>query len=77
MPMPKPPCGTDAVAPQVHVPVEGFFRQLMLFDPFQQQIEVVEALSAADDLAVPFRREDVDAERQLRPLRDPASCRTP
>ena len=59
MPMPKPPCGTDAVAAQVEVPLEGLLRQLVLLDALQQQVVVVEALAAADDLAVALGREHV------------------
>ena len=55
MPMPKPPCGTDAVAAQVEVPLEGLLRQVVLLDALQQQVVVAEALAAADDLAVALR----------------------
>jgi hypothetical protein len=37
----------------------------VLLDALQQQVEIGEALAAADDLAVAFRREHVDAEREL------------
>ena len=65
MPMPKPPCGTDAVAAQVEIPLERFLRQVVLLDALQQQVEIGEALAAADDFAVAFRREHVDAQREL------------
>ena len=57
-----------AVAAQVEVPLERLLRQVVLLDPLQQQIVVVEALAAADDLAVAFGREHVDAERDVGPL---------
>ena len=66
-----------AEAAQVEVPLERFVRQLVLLDALQQQVVVVEALAAADDLAVAFGREDVDRERRPRAARDAASCRTP
>jgi hypothetical protein len=65
-----------AVAAQVEVPLEGLLRQLVLLDALEQQVEVVEALAAADDLAVAFRRQHVDAERQFG-RSGSASCRTP
>src|SRR5262245_36858245 len=58
-----------AVAPEIEVPLEGFLRQLVLVDPLQQQLVVVEALAAADDLPVAFGCEHVDAERDLGAIR--------
>ena len=52
-----------AVAAQVEVPLEGVERQVVLFDALLQQVVGVDALRAADDLAVAFGREHVDAER--------------
>src|SRR6185436_6884409 len=57
-----------AVAPQIQVPLERFLRQVVLLDALQQQVEIGEPFAAADDLAVPLRREDVDAEREIGPL---------
>ena len=65
MPMPNPPCGTRAVAAQVEVPLERLLRQLVLLDALQQQVEVVQALAAADDLAVALGRQHVDAQRAI------------
>jgi len=39
MPMPKPECGTLAVAAQVEIPLEGFLGQLVLLNPRVQQLE--------------------------------------
>ena len=50
-----------AVAAQIEIPLERFLRQVVLLDPLQQQIEIGEALAAADDLAVAFGRQHVDA----------------
>ena len=58
-----------AVAAQVEVPLERLLRQLVLLDALQQQVEIVEALAAADDLAVAFGREHVDAQRLVGLLR--------
>ena len=68
MPMPKPEWGTAAVAAQVEVPLVGLARQVVLVEPLLQQRQVVDALAAADDLAVALGREQVDGERHLRPL---------
>ena len=54
-----------AVAAQVEVPLERLLRQLVLLDALQQQVEVVHALAAADDLAVALGRQHVDAQREL------------
>ena len=69
--------GNAAVAAEIEVPLECLLRQIVLLDSLDEQLVVVQALAAADDLAVPFRRQDVDAEGELGPSRDPASCRTP
>ena len=58
-----------AEAAQVEIPLERFLRQVVFLDALQQQIEIVEALAAADDLAVAFRREHVDAQRLVRLVR--------
>ena len=65
MPMPKPPCGTDAEAAQIEIPLERFRRQVVLLDALHQQVVVVEALAAADDLAVALGRQHVDAQRAI------------
>jgi hypothetical protein len=48
---------------KVEIPLERFLRQVVFLDALQQEVEVVEALAAADDLAVAFRRQDIDAQR--------------
>ena len=58
-----------AVFAQIEIPVEGFLRKIVLLDALQQQVEIVNALAAADDLAVAFGRDHVHAEREFRPLR--------
>jgi hypothetical protein len=55
-------------APQIEIPLEGFLRQVVVFDALQQQIVARETLTAADDFADAFGREHVDAQGELRPL---------
>ena len=58
----------DAAEPaQIEVPLERLARELVLLDAAEQQVVVVDALAAADDLAVALGREDVDRERDLGP----------
>src|SRR4051812_14030055 len=52
-----------AVAAKIHEPGEIRFFQLMLGDFDFQDVEVVLALAAADDLAVAFGREQIAAHR--------------
>ena len=66
MPMPKPACGTVPYLRRSMIPVEGFARQIVFFEALQQQIEIVNALAAADDFAVAFGRDHVHAQSQLR-----------
>src|SRR5690606_38074288 len=54
-----------AEATQIEVPLERFAGQVMRLDPRQQQVIVVDALPAPDDLAVPFGCEDVDRQRDV------------
>ena len=49
-----------AESAQVEIPLVGFARQLVLVDAGEQQLVVVDALAAADDLAVSLGRENVD-----------------
>ena len=58
-----------AVAAHVEVPLEGLARQLVLLEALLEQREVVDALRAADDLAVALGGEHVEAEDDLRILR--------
>ena len=58
-----------AVPAEIEVPLERLPRQLVLLDALHQQVVVVEPLAAADDLAVAFRREHVDAQRLVGLLR--------
>src|SRR5262245_31096642 len=51
-----------AVAAHVEIPLEGFHGKLVLPDALQEEIVVVDALAAADDLAVALGGEDVDAQ---------------
>jgi len=46
---------------QIEIPLEGVLREVVLPDALQQQVVLVETLAAADNLAVAFRREHVDA----------------
>ena len=69
MPMPKPACGHRAVPAQVEIPLERLARQLVLLDALHEQVVVGQALAAADDLAVAFRRQHVHAQRLVGLLR--------
>src|ERR1700723_595181 len=51
---------------QIHVPVERFARQVMFFQALQQQVQIVDALAAANDFAVAFGRDEIHAQRQFR-----------
>src|SRR5579859_3740191 len=50
---------------QIQVPVERLFRQVMLLDPPQQEIVVVNSLSPANHLAIAFRCDYVYTEGQF------------
>src|SRR5436305_6649693 len=58
-----------AVLADVEVPLEGFDRQVVLADLFEQEVVVVDALAAADDLTVAFGGNEVEPEDQIRVLR--------
>src|SRR5436305_8046417 len=57
------------VLADVEIPLEGLDRQVVRLNTLQQQIMIVDALAAADDLAVPFGRQQVEAEHHVRVLR--------
>jgi hypothetical protein len=63
--MPKP-AWDAAEAAKIEVPLEGLFGQVVLFNALEQEVVVVDALAAADDFAVAFRGEHVDAEGEFR-----------
>src|SRR5438876_1821902 len=50
------------VAPQVEVPLKGFFRKVVFTEPLDEQLVIVDALAAADDFAVAFGREHVEGQ---------------
>src|SRR5947209_19176484 len=54
---------------QIQIPLESLFRQSVFVDTLAQSFIVAHALRAADDLAVTFGSEDVNAQREFRPLR--------
>jgi len=58
-----------AVAAQIEIPLERFFREVMFVHALHQQVVIVNALTAADDFAVAFGRKHVKSERELGPLR--------
>ncbi len=68
-PMPKPACGTLPNLREIEIPVERFLRQMVFLQALPQQIQIVNALAAADDFAVAFGRENVDAQGDVRPVR--------
>ena len=57
--------GDAAVAAQVDEPAEDLGGQAVGLDGLLEGGEVVLALAAADDLAIAFRRDHVDAQGQL------------
>jgi hypothetical protein len=54
--------GDAAVLAQVEVPLEGGEWEVVVFDALLEEVVAVDALGAADDLAVAFGGENVDAE---------------
>src|ERR1700680_4043811 len=53
---------------QVKVPLEGFFGKAVLVNSLHQQIVRGHTLRSADDLSMSFRRQNVDAQREVWPL---------
>src|SRR5437867_12056128 len=62
-PHPEPRVRHRPVPSDVEVPAERLEGQPVLLDSPEQEIVVVDALAAADDLPVALRRQDVDAQR--------------
>ncbi len=58
-----------AVAAQIEIPLERRQRQAVLFNPLLQQFVRCNALRAADDLSISFRRQHIHAQREFRVLR--------
>src|SRR5271170_3785987 len=54
---------------QIDVPVESLAWKLMFVQALQQQIQVVDALAAADDFAVSLGGDEIDAQGEFRPVR--------
>src|SRR6185437_5101518 len=50
------------VAAQIEIPLESFPGKMVVFDALVEQLEAGDALRPADDFAVAFRSEDIDAE---------------
>src|SRR5687767_11628405 len=50
----EPSVGDAAEAPEVEVPLERLLREIVLLDAFDEQVVIVQAFAAADDLAIPF-----------------------
>ena len=69
MPMPNPACGTVPYLRRSRYQSNASFGSLCSSIRWIEQVVIVDALAAADDLAVAFRREHVHSQRQLRPLR--------
>ena len=55
-----------AVFAQIQVPFEGFARKLVFFQALQQQVQIMDALPTADNFAIPFRGDEIDAQSDLR-----------
>ena len=66
-----------AVFAQIQVPLERFARQFVLFQALEQQVQIVDALAAADDFAVTFGRDEVDAQRDIGAIRGGLRSRKP
>ena len=75
MPMPKPPWGTVPYLRRSMYQSKASLRKLVLVDAAQQQFGIVDALAAADDFAVAFGREDVDAQGDFGPVGIGLPCR--
>src|SRR5215472_642724 len=60
--------GNATILAQIEIPLEGFLGQPVLVNALEEQIVRGHALRAADDLSVAFRRQHIDAKRQLRTL---------
>src|ERR1700683_853689 len=67
-PEPKPRVGHAAVTAQVEIPLKCFLRQVVLAKAFNQRVIVCQALAAADNFAVAFRSDHVEAQRKIRAL---------
>src|SRR3954453_9107022 len=57
-----------SILTDIKIPLERLDRQVVRLDALEQQVVIVDALAAADDLAVPFRRQQVEAEHHVRVL---------
>src|SRR5580704_9647796 len=57
-----------AVFAEVKIPLESFFGQIVLVNTLQEQIVRGHALRTADDFAVTFGRQHVNAKSKLRTL---------
>src|SRR5271165_490732 len=57
--------GESSITADVQVPLESRTRQFVRFEGGFQRGQVVLSLAAADDFAVPLRREDVHVERLI------------
>jgi hypothetical protein len=55
-----------AVFPQIEIPLERFHRETMCDDSFTQEIIVILALPAADDLTIPFWSDHINTKSHLR-----------
>src|SRR4051812_47960153 len=53
-------------AAQIQIPFESLFRKIVLFNPGLNLLQIIFALSAADNFAVTFRRNHIHASRELR-----------
>jgi len=62
MPIAEAGVGDGAVAAEVEVPLEGGEGEVVIGDALGEEVVGVDALGAADDLAVALGGEDVDAE---------------
>src|SRR3989304_707975 len=64
-PHPEPRVGHASEPSQVEVPLEVLLGEAVLLEPLFQESQVVDALTASDDLAVALGRENVDAENPV------------
>ncbi|MBF8297262.1 MAG: hypothetical protein HW389_3807, partial [Bacteroidetes bacterium] len=54
-----------AVPAKIQVPLECLLREIVRFDALQQHVKVIFTLTAAYDLAVPFRGQHIDRQSNL------------
>src|SRR3989344_5781476 len=57
-----------AVTPEIEIPLKGLARKPVLFDSLLEESEFVNSLRTPNDLAIPFGRQTIVIQCQVRPL---------